>query len=441
MEEVRDQVKLFKVFVSMPYGNDEKSKSYWDMLYESIKKIEGLCDERGYKIEFLRADEIPIALRLTDNVKTLLNQCQICLAVITGSNPNVFWEIGYSESREKPIIILIENSIETNISPVLVAETLKYTYDPKIFEETDRNESLIDDFQRKLLYYLDTAVKIVKGMEKPIPFNILDDRQKAKLPETVMKANNTIDLITTNLSYYSDLKKFIAEYMFNWEAIPGIDSLKFIDFLKENYKVNWVESDKIEKKDKDKTIMITAGKNKLTLSLINDNKNAELKIDDIRTAEFKVENENNKLNIYTGLKTFAFDPPIRRNVRVRILTLNPESIIAEYRAKQLGREHEVAEYREELRKAARFFYRRYMNNNNVDIRIYDDLPSQITLIVDQKVSTSFVSRGQQARYNIHVELDIESRGARATFEKHFAEVLANQGQTHHISTFKWAQQK
>ncbi len=79
-----------------------------------------------------------------------------------------------------------------------------------------------------------------------------------------------------------------------------------------------------------------------------------------------------------------------------------------------------------------------MNNDNVDIRIYDDLPSQITLLIDGKVITGFVSRGHQARYNIHVEFNLSCEGVKETFEQHFAEVLANQKDTTHITHFKWA---
>ncbi len=347
--------KIFEVFVSMPYGKDDKSKIYWNKFYKCLNDMKQLFDGRGYTVNFIRAKETPSALMLKESVKTLIDRCHICLAVITGLNPNVFWEVGYAESRGKPTIFLVEEDVsEAYSSPVLVAEALKELYNGNIFEKTDPDQRIILDFQQKLLRFFDIGIKVVRGQEKPPPqYRILNDRQEAQLPETIINANKTIDLITTNLSYYANLEKFVSEY--------------------------------------------------------------------------------------DGKEDYAFDPPVKRNVRVRILTLNPESIIAEYRAKQLGREHEVAEYREELRKAARFFYHRYMNNKNVNIRIYDDLPSQITLIVDRKVITSFVSRGQQARFNIHVEFDIESHGARATFEKHFGEVLANLGQTTHISHFSWAQ--
>lgn len=216
------------------------------------------------------------------------------------------------------------------------------------------DKSRVLDFQEHILRFFDIAVQIAKGMEeRPPQYHIFSDRSGSQLPQVVAKATHTIDLITSNLSYFTDLENFVV------------------------------------------------------------------KVDD----ELR----------------FAFDLPIERGIRVRILTLNPDSIIAEYRAKQLGLEHDVSGYREQLRKAARFFYHRYRRYNNVDIRIYDDLPLQITLLIDNKVITGIMSRGHQARYNIHVEFDLDFKGVRASFEEHFAEVLASQAQTFHISRFAWAQ--
>jgi hypothetical protein len=100
-------------------------------------------------------------------------------------------------------------------------------------------------------------------------------------------------------------------------------------------------------------------------------------------------------------------------------------------------EYDVGNYREELRKSAREFYQKYKDKENVSIRLYDDLPLQITLIVDNQIVTSVVSRGSRSRDNLHFLLDIATPGARKSFEEHFHEVSA--APSRHISTFKWAQ--
>ena len=342
----------------MPYGSDEKSKAYWNRFYHlGILGLKPLIQGRGYSLNFLRAQEMPTALQLKESVKRLIDRSQICLGIITGLNPNVFWEIGYAESKGKPIVLLVADGVnETQYSPVLVAEVLKMTYDGNIFDDDPPQDASLVDFQQNLIPFFDIAVNIAKATGKPaVQYTIFADRLQSNLPGAIATAQRTIDLITTNLSFYADFDNFVHE---------------------------------------------TVGK-----------------------------------------ISYAFDPPIERGVRVRVLILDPESVIAEYRAKQLGREHEVYEYRNQLRRFATAFYHRYIDKENVDIRIYDDLPSQITLLIDDRVITSFLSRGQQARFNIHAEFSKDCKGVHETFEKNFAEVLANEKHTTHISHFKWAQRK
>jgi hypothetical protein len=346
--------KTIRVFVSMPYGREKKSKEYWQRFYTfGILGIRQLFEGRGYDVEFVRPKEEVSALVLKESVIKLLDRCDACLAVITGFNPNVFWEVGYSAARGKPLVFAVAEGIdEAQYSPVLVADALKVYYDGTIFDNESPERARLTDLQYNLLRFLDVAKDIIRGIEKPAPqYRVFSHRSGAVLPEAVASAQRSIDLITTNLSFFADVEEF-------------------------SIKVN-------------------------------------------------------------GEKKYAFDSPVERGVKVRILALNPDSIIAEYRAKQLGLDHDVAGYREQLRNAARFFYQRYMFNKNVDIRIYDDLPLQITALIDDRVITSIVSRGQQARNNIHVEFDLDYKGARASFEKHFAEVLASQAQTYHISRFTW----
>lgn len=346
--------KTIQIFVSMPYGRDRDSKDYWQRFYtHGIMGVRQLFEGRGYSADFVRPKEEVSALLLKDNVIKLLNSCDACIAVITDLNPNVFWEVGYAVAKGKPVLFVVDEGVdEAKYSPVLVADALKVYYHGVVFDTTPPNHARLVDFQYNLLKVLDVAKDIIRGIEKPAPqYQVFSHRDGGNLLGAVANAQRSIDLITTNLSFFADIEKF-------------------------SIKTN-------------------------------------------------------------GEKKFAFDSPVERGVKVRILALNPDSIITEYRAKQLGLDHDVAGYREQLRDAARFFYQRYESSRNVDIRIYDDLPLQITALVDNRVITSIVSRGQQARNNIHVEFDLDYEGARASFEKHFAEVLASQAQTYHISRFSW----
>ncbi len=87
-------------------------------------------------------------------------------------------------------------------------------------------------------------------------------------------------------------------YLFSWDEIPGSDSARLIDFLKQEYHIDWAESLKIEKINGDKTIKVSTEKNSLTLKL-NDETKVDLKIDDGRIDKFFVKKEEDKLNIYS----------------------------------------------------------------------------------------------------------------------------------------------
>lgn len=87
-------------------------------------------------------------------------------------------------------------------------------------------------------------------------------------------------------------------YLFGWKEIPGKDSERFIDFLKQNYDVDGIKIDEIDKINDGKTINAIAGKNFISLNINNEQTQVSLKIDDGRTDKFIVKIENNELKIY-----------------------------------------------------------------------------------------------------------------------------------------------
>jgi hypothetical protein len=94
------------------------------------------------------------------------------------------------------------------------------------------------------------------------------------------------------------LNEISGMYLFSWNEIPGNDSDILIDFLKQNYSIDWLRTAKTEKINNEKTIRVTDGKNHLSLNLNNDNTRVNLTIDNDRTDEFIVKIESGKLNIY-----------------------------------------------------------------------------------------------------------------------------------------------
>lgn len=89
----------------------------------------------------------------------------------------------------------------------------------------------------------------------------------------------------------------INTYLFCWDEIPGKDTIKFLEFIKHFFLINWIETPKIQKKD-DFTLIIHNDKDYLILSFNNDKTKALLEKDGGGSIEFIVKKENEKYNIY-----------------------------------------------------------------------------------------------------------------------------------------------
>lgn len=110
---------------------------------------------------------------------------------------------------------------------------------------------------------------------------------------SMLEGNKYIDYIVT------DHKVHVRD-MFSWNEIPGNDTNKFIEFLRQNFDINWVKTAKIDKIDGDMTIKVSSENNSLSLKLNNEKNKVTLTIDDGRTDEFIAKTENGKLNIIHG---------------------------------------------------------------------------------------------------------------------------------------------
>jgi hypothetical protein len=119
--------------------------------------------------------------------------------------------------------------------------------------------------------------------------------------------NAALNLIRTyrSIEHVPDVHRIDEEYLFSWDNIPGNDNGRLIDFLKQNYGIDWVETAEIKKIDDGKTIILSTKtiilsikKNSLYLKLNDKYTNVSLEIDDGRTGKFIAKMENSKLNIY-----------------------------------------------------------------------------------------------------------------------------------------------
>ncbi len=105
-----------------------------------------------------------------------------------------------------------------------------------------------------------------------------------------------------------------ADSLFDWNEIPGNDSEILLDFLKQEYSIDWVKTASIQKIDYGKTIKVYNDNNYLSLSLNNDKTNLNLKIDDGRADRFIAETRNGKLNIYENTTSIVTSRDQRKNI-------------------------------------------------------------------------------------------------------------------------------
>ncbi len=109
---------------------------------------------------------------------------------------------------------------------------------------------------------------------------------------SILSNGAEFEIILRGSSIFSE-----GEFLFRWNEIPGNDSDRLIEFLIQNYDANWVTKDLVTKSD-DKTIVITDGKNSISLERIEEDSKMILTINKNRTDEFLLREEEEKRNIY-----------------------------------------------------------------------------------------------------------------------------------------------
>lgn len=105
---------------------------------------------------------------------------------------------------------------------------------------------------------------------------------------------------------------------------------------------------------------------------------------------------------------------------VSFLALDPESYFTAIRAEQLG--VDVSEFRSELHNALLRLHEHLGKYPEVEIRLYDDFPTQICFIIDEEIYNCVVSKYQQSRNNCLFKLDSQYPVLHTSFVLHFTSV-------------------
>jgi nucleoside 2-deoxyribosyltransferase len=108
------------------------------------------------------------------------------------------------------------------------------------------------------------------------------------------------------------------------------------------------------------------------------------------------------------------------SLELSFLALDPESYFAAVRAQQIGKD--VSEFRDELHSALYSLHNTFKAYPGVEIRTYDDFPTQICFIVDDVIYNCVVSKYQQSRNNVLFKLDSSYPAIHTSFILHFTSV-------------------
>ncbi len=103
-----------------------------------------------------------------------------------------------------------------------------------------------------------------------------------------------------HLSHINEIIEVINEKvcLFCWNNAPGKGREQLLRFLKDGLNIEWVKNAKIKKTADNKQIIVTNGKNSLTINLNEAENKVSIKTVNGETYEYISKNEDGKLNIY-----------------------------------------------------------------------------------------------------------------------------------------------
>lgn len=144
-----------KCFVISPIGSDgSPEREHANDVYDYI--IKPAMDEAG--IESLRSDHLHEPGKISEQMFREIFGSDLCIAVLTGHNPNVFYELAIAQTSGRPVIILIEKNEQL---PFDIQDQRSVAYDLKprnLFENV---------FVKQLVAHLKHLEKVGWKMDPP----------------------------------------------------------------------------------------------------------------------------------------------------------------------------------------------------------------------------------------------------------------------------------
>ena len=136
-------VKTKKCFVISPIGPDNSDiRRHANTVFHCI--IEPACEstEPGDTIfDAERGDHKTAPGKITDQIYEDILEADLIIAVLTGTNPNVFYELAIAQSAAKPVILLMEKGFDPPFD-IKDQRIIYYDFDPQnIFTRSSSSNS------------------------------------------------------------------------------------------------------------------------------------------------------------------------------------------------------------------------------------------------------------------------------------------------------------
>jgi hypothetical protein len=156
-------------FVIMPFDRD--FEDVYTIIKSTVESATAITSGRCFRL-----DESQPAGRITERLLREINSASFCVADLTGSKPNVMWELGYAMALGRPTVIVTQRladlpfdirdmqSLEydrTRLSSTLAAPLRKIVIDTLSVHRTERGKT---DKEGMLIGQLLGEVAELKGM-------------------------------------------------------------------------------------------------------------------------------------------------------------------------------------------------------------------------------------------------------------------------------------
>ena len=109
-------------FVMTPF-RPEFDTIYWEFVKPAVEQF-------GLKV--IRADEILAPGAIMEQIRSAIQQSRLCIADVSGQNPNVLYEVGFAHSLGKPTILMTK---QINDVPFDLRSMRLIVYDPNSLEK------------------------------------------------------------------------------------------------------------------------------------------------------------------------------------------------------------------------------------------------------------------------------------------------------------------